>query len=69
MKKVAGRILMVVGVFLVLSALGQDGYETHAFLRSNSVIEAPPFWVLAAKILAGAVSLTTGYEISREKRR
>lgn len=66
--KIFGRVLMIAGVFLVLFALGQDDYETHAFLH-NRAIEATPFWVLATKFIAGAVFITTGYEISRKKRK
>lgn len=61
-----GMVLMVAGVFLVLSALGQDDYETHASVH-NRAVEAMPFWVLAGKMISGATLLYTGYGMSKRR--
>ena len=64
MKKV-GIILLVVGIFLVLSALGQDDYETRAFLH-NKVVETASFKVQVLTVLSGIGSIYTGWSFLKE---
>ncbi len=65
MKKIIGIVLFGVGAILLLSAMGQDSYETHAFLHNKSV-ETTPFWVLGLKFIAGATFSAAGYEILKK---
>lgn len=65
MKKI-GIALLVVGVVLVLSALGQDDYETHAFLR-NKVVETVSFKLQVLTVLAGVGSMCVGWSFLKEE--
>lgn len=65
MKKI-GIVLLVVGVFLILSALGQDDYETQAFLR-NKVVETASFKLQVLTILSGVGSMCAGWSFLKEE--
>lgn len=65
MDKKVGVVLLVAGVLLVLSALGQDGYETHAFVHGK-VVETVSFKTQVLAVLAGITSITIGWSLVKE---
>lgn len=66
--KIVGKVLIGIGLLLVASVMGQDDYETHAFLNGKIVVDVVPFWVLAMKMVGGLAIVLAGREVLKKEK-